>query len=91
MKRFLMISVMGLIFVCAHIIFPCTIFNAAKNGRVLAGNNEDGFSTDTKVWFVPGTEGKYGAVWVGFDVKLGKMGAMNDQGLFFDGNALKFN
>jgi len=47
------------------------------------------FSTDTKVWFIPGKEGKYGVVYVGFE-NYGKQGAMNDQGLFFDGNALKY-
>ena len=79
------------IILCAVIpIFTCTIFNAAKNGIVLAGNNEDMFSTDTKVWFMPASEGKFGVVYVGFE-NYGKQGAMNDQGLFFDGNALKFS
>lgn len=48
------------------------------------------FSTDTRVWFVPGKEGKYGVVYVGFE-NYGKQGAMNDQGLFFDANALKYS
>ncbi len=91
MKRFSLVTLMGLIFLCVRVIFPCTIINASKNGRVLAGNNEDGDNTNTEVWFVPGSEGKYGAVWVGFDVEWGKMGAMNDQGLFFANNSLKLN
>ncbi len=70
-------------------VFPCTIFNASKNGRVLAGNNEDLNSTDSRVWFYPPTEGKHGYVYVGFD-SYGTQGGMNDQGLFFDFNALKF-
>lgn len=91
MKKALILLLVVFTSLSAHILFPCTIFNVSKKGLVLAGNNEDGFNTNTKVWFVPGVDGKYGAVWVGFDVELGKMGAMNDQGLFFDGNALKFN
>lgn len=70
-------------------VFPCTIFNASKNGIVLAGNNEDLNSTDSRVWFYPPQEGKYGYVYVGFD-SYGIQGGMNDQGLFFDYNALKF-
>ena len=91
MKKYFLTALFALTFLSTHIIFPCTIFNVSKKGLVLAGNNEDGFTPNTNVWFVPGPDGKYGAVWVGFDVELGKMGAMNDQGLFFDGNALKFN
>jgi tetratricopeptide (TPR) repeat protein len=70
-------------------VFPCTIFNAAKNGLVLAGNNEDLNSTDSRVWFTPPQAGKYGYVYVGFD-SYGIQGGMNDQGVFFDFNALKF-
>jgi len=70
-------------------VFPCTIFNAAKNGLVLAGNNEDLNSTDSRIWFFPPQAGKYGYVYVGFD-SYGIQGGMNDQGLFFDFNALKF-
>ena len=89
MKKLLVLPVIILICFAVIQVFPCTIFNAAKNGRVLAGNNEDMFSTDTKVWFIPGEEGKYGVVYVGIE-NNGKQGAMNDQGLFFDGNALKY-
>jgi tetratricopeptide (TPR) repeat protein len=89
-KRYLLLAAFVLIgFMVIH-VFPCTIFNASKNGLVLAGNNEDMFSTDTKVWFIPGKEGKFGAVYVGFE-NYGKQGAMNDQGLFFDANALKYS
>ena len=71
-------------------LLPCTIFNAFKEGRVLVGNNEDWFTTDTKIWFIPPSKGKYGVVYVGF-VKFGKQGGMNDQGLFYDFNALKYS
>jgi hypothetical protein len=88
-KRLLLLAFAVLVGFSIIQLFPCTIFNAAKNGRVLAAGNEDMFSTDTKVWFFPAKEGKYGAVYVGF-TDYGKQGAMNDQGLFFDGNALKY-
>jgi hypothetical protein len=88
-KKLMLLVFVVLVGFSVMYVFPCTIFNATKNGRVLAAGNEDMFSTDTKVWFFPAKEGKYGAVYVGF-TNYGKQGAMNDQGLFFDGNALKY-
>jgi tetratricopeptide (TPR) repeat protein len=71
-------------------MFPCTIFNASKNGLVLAGNNEDLDSTDSLIWFYPPANGKYGYCYVGFH-SYGIQGGMNEQGLFFDYNALEFS
>jgi len=56
----------------------------------LAGNNEDLASTNSKVWFIPAAEGKYGYFLIGF-TDYGIQGGMNDQGLFYDWNALKFS
>ncbi len=89
MKKVILGTVLLLLFLTELPILPCTIFNASKNGRVLAGNNEDLNSTDSRIWFYPPNEGKYGYVYVGFD-SYGIQGGMNDRGLFFDYNALKF-
>lgn len=70
-------------------VYPCTIFNASQAGRVLAGNNEDLASTNSVVRFMPASEGKYGFFWIGFS-DYGMQGGMNDKGLFYDFNALKF-
>jgi hypothetical protein len=59
-----------------------------ENGLVLAGNNED-LNSRHRIWFFPPQAGKYGYVYVGFD-SYGIQGGMNDQGVFFDFNALKF-
>lgn len=61
----------------------CTVFNISNTNQVLVGNNEDYTRTDTKVWFVPSENGKYGKMCFGFDLKY-PQGGMNDQGLFFD-------
>jgi len=90
MKKNFIITIITLICMMRISVFPCTIFNASKGGRVLAGNTEDMSSTDTRIWFFPPSEGKYGVVYVGFE-RYGRQGAMNDQGLFFDCNALKFS
>jgi len=87
-KRYVM-ALLALICLLGISLFPCTIFNASRGGLVLAGNNEDLMSTDSRIWFYPPSEGKYGFVYVGFD-SYGIQGGMNDHGLFFDYNALKF-
>lgn len=67
---------------------PCTVFLIARDGRVLAGNNEDWTDPATKVWFVA-EEAKehYGRVYFGFGNWF-PQGGMNVRGLFFDGLAL---
>ena len=60
---------------------------AARNGLVLAGNNEDFIDPNTSVWFLPPEPGKHGRVYFGFGVGL-PQGGMNDQGLCMDGNGL---
>ena len=69
----------------------CTIATMAKNGIVLAGNNEDYTEPRTKIWFVPASKDKYGRVYVGFDsasLPNSFQGGMNDHGLFMDMNAV---
>jgi hypothetical protein len=68
----------------------CTIFVAARDGIVLAGNNEDneaGFNPDTKIRFLPSEQDRYGSVFLGY-ADGSPQGGMNDHGLFFDGAAL---
>jgi len=60
---------------------------AARNGLVLAGNNEDRNHPQTIVSFMPATESFYGRVVFGYD-DAPIQGGMNDQGLFIDGNAI---
>lgn len=90
MKRSFISTFIVLFSMAAISLYPCTIFNASKGGRVLAGNNEDLASTNSKVWFIPAAEGKYGYFLIGF-TDYGTQGGMNDQGLFYDWNALKFS
>lgn len=67
--------------------FGCTIVMAARNGLVLAGNNEDRDHPKTVVTFIPASGHYYGRVIFGCDDAF-VQGGMNDQGLFIDGNAL---
>jgi hypothetical protein len=67
--------------------FGCTIVMAARNGLVLAGNNEDRNHPKTIVTFLPASGDYYGRVVFGYD-DMPVQGGMNDQGLFIDGNSL---
>jgi len=67
---------------------PCTVFLIARDGVVLAGNNEDWTDPDTKIWFeVAEKEEHHGRVYFGFGNWF-PQGGMNAAGLFFDGLAL---
>jgi hypothetical protein len=71
----------------ANDVFGCTIVMAARNGLILAGNNEDRNHPQTIVTFMPATQSYYGRVIFGYD-DAPVQGGMNDQGLFIDGNRL---
>lgn len=75
-----------LVVLLAPAAIPCSMFLIAQAGEVLVGNNEDYWNCDTKVWFVPATEGKRGGVYFGFADTFAQ-GGMNDGGLCFDGFA----
>jgi hypothetical protein len=68
----------------------CTIFVCAKDGRVLAGNNEDYYAGNSKTWlnFQPKGERRFGCVGWGYEFSPFPQGGMNEAGLFYDGNAL---
>jgi len=68
--------------------FGCTIVMAARDGLVLAGNNEDRNHPQTVVTFIPASGSYHGRVVFGYDDGY-VQGGMNDQGLFIDGNALR--
>lgn len=65
----------------------CTIVMAARDGMVLAGNNEDRDHPQTTVTFVPASGDNHGRIVFGYD-DAPVQGGLNDQGLFIDGNAL---
>jgi hypothetical protein len=60
----------------------CTIVILTDGERVLFGNNEDWSNPNTRIWFVPGVEGR-GCAFVGFDDGWAQ-GGVNADGLAFD-------
>jgi hypothetical protein len=65
----------------------CTMVMAAKNGVILAGNNEDWKNPKTRYTVVPASPGRFGCLHFGFD-DGGPQGGLNERGLFIDGNAV---
>ncbi len=90
--------VVPILFACLFFSYEhpsaCTVFFASMGDVVLAGNNEDWKNPNTKIWFVPAKDGKYGGVYFDFDTPVihgswVSQGGMNEKGLFFDVTATK--
>jgi hypothetical protein len=60
----------------------CTVFVMTDGRQVLFCNNEDYSNPNTRIWFIPGAEGRHGCVYVGFDDGWGQ-GGCNTEGLAF--------
>jgi hypothetical protein len=86
MKRFLTLGIILLALLPGSYLCACTGFSISKGDLVMVGNNEDWKNPNTKVWYVPAEEGKYGRVYFGFD-NFYPQGGMNEKGLVFDGFA----
>jgi len=87
LRRLLICLSLFLFTASASDLYGCTIIMAARNGLVLAGNNEDRNHPKTQVTFIPATDRYYGRIVFGYDDSPFQ-GGMNDKGLFIDGNAL---
>ncbi|MFH1945957.1 MAG: hypothetical protein ABIJ35_00400 [Acidobacteriota bacterium] len=68
------------------VVHPSTVFLASDGGETLVGCNEDFDFPLSKMTFVPGADGKYGAVYFGFEIGWQQAG-LNEKGLFFKWNA----
>ncbi len=90
MRRFLTLSTISFALIFDSSLYACTGFCISQGDLVLVGNNEDWKNPDTKVWYVPAEDGKYGRVYFGFD-NFYPQGGMNEKGLVFDGFATSPN
>ena len=86
MKKLLIIIVASFVLLIEKPLLGCTGFCISEGQTVLVGNNEDWKNPKTKVWYEPGSNGKYGRVFFGFD-NFFPQGGMNAKGLCFDGFA----
>ncbi len=85
-KLFLLIISISLI---SQTCVPCTIVMVARDGKALAGSNEDFSYPVSMIWFVPGSRDTYGRVYLGFKMLSDSVqGGMNEKGLFLDANSV---
>jgi hypothetical protein len=61
----------------------CTIVVLTDGRDVLFCNNEDWSNPNTRIWFVPGDDGRHGCAYLGFDDGWGQ-GGLNTKGLAYD-------
>ncbi len=62
----------------------CSMYKLTKNGKTIVGNNEDYTSPNSQFWFEKGSADTYGVMYMGLLDKFAQ-GAVNEQGLVFDG------
>jgi len=74
-----------------RVLDSCSIFNVSRDGNTFFCNNEDEGLRHGRIWFLPGTEGQYGLVLLGYGIYRNTMipvGGFNDQGLCLDMTAV---
>lgn len=67
----------------------CSMYKITRDGKTIVGNNEDWISLNTKMWFEPAGNKKYGVMNVGFFNNFAQ-GGINEAGLMFDGFAMPY-
>ncbi|MGP8215519.1 MAG: hypothetical protein ACLQQ4_08150 [Bacteroidia bacterium] len=67
-----------------NVVSACSMFKITFQGKTIVGNNEDSRRLKPEIWFENGNNGKYGAVYVGYDTAC-PQGGMNEYGLTYDG------
>lgn len=78
-----------LVFVIAFLLNPilgnaCSMYKITKNGKTIVGNNEDWLSPNHQFWFESASKGKLGVLYMG-QLDNFAQGAINEEGLVFDG------
>jgi hypothetical protein len=72
-----------LIALAAGSVHACTIVVLTDGKDILFCNNEDWSNPNTRIWFVPGDDGRLGCAYLGFDDGWGQ-GGLNTRGLAYD-------
>lgn len=82
-------TLITIILLVPHSISACSMYKITRNGKTIVGNNEDWFSANTQIWFVPKGDSLYGVMNVGFNNEF-PQGAINEAGLMYDGFAMPY-
>lgn len=62
----------------------CTMYKITKNGKTIVGNNEDYLTPNNQFWYEAAENSKFGVMYMG-TLNNFAQGAINEQGLMFDG------
>jgi hypothetical protein len=86
MRRFILFLTI-LIFTINNSSEACTVFSAARNGKVLTAKNQDYHIIHTRMLLIPPQGNKYGVIYFGDQNPEGfcNTSGMNDQGLWYAG------
>jgi hypothetical protein len=89
-KLIVLFAVLNISYLIIQPINACTVFNAFRNGKMFAATNKDWNNTNTRILFIPPSDGKYGRVYFGYQIPEGfqNVGGMNEHGLWYDGASL---
>ena len=92
MKRIILtlLVLLQVIIVINKPLKACSVFSASNGEKVFGATNKDWNNTNTRILFIPSSDGKYGRVYIGYQIPEGfqNVGGMNDQGLWYDGASL---
>ncbi len=89
MKKQILFIIPFLLITYINLLFGGTMFVSSYEGKTFVGNNEDREEYDSKMWFIPAIDEKYGIVYFGYSNKFA-LGGMNDQGLVFGSLRTKY-
>jgi hypothetical protein len=73
-EKIMIIAFIFLSSLMSYQLFACTVFYAAKDNIVLAGNNEDFLNAEAYIQFLPAEAGKHGRIYFGFCYEKCSMG-----------------
>lgn len=84
MKNWIIAAFVNLLISIQIPVFACTMYKITENGKTIVGNNEDYLSPNSQFWYETPSAGKFGVMYMG-QLNNFAQGAINDQGLMFDG------
>ncbi len=87
MKKALLIILMSL---NISDLGACTLFWSARDDKILCAKNMDWTNKDTRMLFIPASDGKYGRMYFGIESNYGftNTSGMNETGLWYAGASL---
>lgn len=89
MRTILLTTLAGMVLLAGQLASPCTTVVTFSGDSPLAANNLDCGNPFPRVWFVPGSEGRFGRFCFGTDANENiAEGGMNERGLYIAVNAL---